>query len=283
EYVNQLCAKLITWRLAQYPQVNSFTAVSLVQMFNKESIQFKSESIRISQNMLPIDPKKSKSSHNKTPVVSTFISTSTKDQMEKKMFIKKKLDYIYDLLALKKMFQKKNSTFANGLIIDVHNSPDMSQVFAKSAMLSYFFVLFFKNKQKNCLYHTITQIAMRYGHNATDESFTGNNTLNVPSQITNNSSDSKSTRRPYHVAKLSFFIIVSSLQTLSFGCGLLIVYVWSLKRNKVHKLLNNLDDCTTCCCGCAIRALHCKTVHHKVKFFPFFYVQHISIYVLLSQ
>ncbi|ETO02021.1 hypothetical protein RFI_35418, partial [Reticulomyxa filosa] len=98
EYFNQLCVELITWRIAQYPQVNSLTAVSSVQMFNKESMQFNSKSIRISQNTLPIDPKNSKSSHNKTPVVSIDI----KIKWKKKMFIKKK-----------NMFIKKKFTFAN--------------------------------------------------------------------------------------------------------------------------------------------------------------------------
>ncbi|ETN98126.1 hypothetical protein RFI_39391 [Reticulomyxa filosa] len=126
EYVNQLFVELITWRLAQYPQVNSLTAVLLVQMFNKKSMQFKSESIRIPQNTLPIDPKKSKSPYNKAPAVSTFPSTSTISGNFYKLIFKilsyrsngkKKcsLKYVHEkkvitymmYLILKKFFKKK--------------------------------------------------------------------------------------------------------------------------------------------------------------------------------
>ncbi|ETO12567.1 hypothetical protein RFI_24809, partial [Reticulomyxa filosa] len=114
EYVNQLCVELITCRFAQCSQVNSLTDVSLLQIFNKESMQSNSESIRIPQNTLPI---KSKSPYNKTPSVSTFPSTSTiyatfykltfktisYRSNGKKMFIKKK-----------NVFMKKKCIFTYG-------------------------------------------------------------------------------------------------------------------------------------------------------------------------
>ncbi|ETO05496.1 hypothetical protein RFI_31901 [Reticulomyxa filosa] len=68
EYVNQLHVELVTWKCAQYQQVNSLTDVSMVPM------QFKNEIIRIPQNKLSIRPKKFKKTYDKTPTVSTFTS-----------------------------------------------------------------------------------------------------------------------------------------------------------------------------------------------------------------
>ncbi|ETO07473.1 hypothetical protein RFI_29920 [Reticulomyxa filosa] len=98
EYVNQLHVELVTWKCAQYQQVNSLTAVSMVQMFNKKPMQFKNEIIRIPQNKLSIHPKKFKKTYDKTPTVSTFTSISTTSMTFYKL-TSKPLSY---------------STFANG-------------------------------------------------------------------------------------------------------------------------------------------------------------------------